>query len=223
MTPEDKKQTQFAWMLLFFLSAAILFVFFLMKPLYEHPMPEKDCSQAYDYPMCERAVEPTPRSEPSSRNVFLSILGTAVFALLIFIFSYKASVTKQENIVSAMAGRQPPAQKPVQQAPPQPVSQPAPQQAQVQQPIAQQPVQQPAPPPQQQPVQQPAPPPQQQPVQQPVQQAPPVQQPVQRPAQEPQLPPKLPEHKDAWGHPIPETIQNNKIPPEAIEKQGGQQ
>ncbi|MDD9953352.1 MAG: hypothetical protein OXR66_03385 [Candidatus Woesearchaeota archaeon] len=101
------KQTIFVWFLTIISVAAVGFTYFMTIDQYTHePIPE-DCTKPYEYPMCERAVQPDPLPPPSS-SAFL--LGTAfmVFASILFVcFAFMASVTEQKNLVvgDVTAGR----------------------------------------------------------------------------------------------------------------------
>jgi hypothetical protein len=72
-------------------------------PRYQHPMPEKDCSQPYDYPMCRRAVDPLPNPPASTLAVIMSVAIMLVLAVVLVIAAYRASVVEQTAIVTAMA------------------------------------------------------------------------------------------------------------------------
>ncbi len=49
-------------------------VFVVFASLYDHPMPEKDCSKAHDYPVCRRAYDAEPWHLPSMAVSYLSLL-----------------------------------------------------------------------------------------------------------------------------------------------------
>ena len=102
---EQKKQTQFTVFFLLITLVAMCFVFYLTKPLYEHPMPEKDCSDAYAYPMCKREVTPSALPPPTPSSVYLASIGMLVGMLFLLYFGYRATVTKQVNIVTSLAGK----------------------------------------------------------------------------------------------------------------------
>ena len=180
---------QFALLLGAFALAACLLAYNHFIDDYSPHQPERECETPYDYPICLRTDDPQPQAVPPLGDQYFGIAFVAILGLVLVHSGWRASVTKQAELVTMFSsGKQPPAQQPPQQA--------APAQQAVQQPQAQQQV----------PVQQSA--------QQPPQQAAPAQQPVQQPVQQQ----TQQTNKDAWGHNIPPAIPNNDLQPGDVEK-----
>ena len=57
------------------LLLALAAVLVVSYSLYTHPMPEKDCSKPYDYPICRRAYDVQPWMQPG-------LFYTSLYALL---------------------------------------------------------------------------------------------------------------------------------------------
>ena len=61
------------------LLAVLVVALALSYSWYSHPMPGKDCSKAYDYPICGRAYDVEPWKQP---NLFYTSLYVALALLL---------------------------------------------------------------------------------------------------------------------------------------------
>lgn len=82
----------------------IIAVLWYSVAYYAHPMPAKDCSAPYDYPICRRAVTPETAQQPSSGAQLASVVLVAVLAIVLAVMSYHASVTQQVALVTSAAG-----------------------------------------------------------------------------------------------------------------------
>lgn len=101
---EQKAQMRFTFLLGAIAFASVVIAGILFAQQYTHPMPESDCSRPLDYPLCERADTPSPNPPPSITWVFLGTIGTAILAVLLLWIGYHASVIRQAEIVSSVAG-----------------------------------------------------------------------------------------------------------------------
>lgn len=98
MIDEQQRQVRFAIILAVMLLAGTLFVYSWKSEQYAHPMPEKDCSQPYEYPMCRRAVQPAPQPEPTAQQERKGLIITGLLGIVLIALSHAASVTKQEHL-----------------------------------------------------------------------------------------------------------------------------
>ena len=88
------------------LLVGVMFTYFLTVDQYQHPKPEEDCSQPYDYPMCERATTPDAQDDPSLLALYGGMVFVAIVGVILYVVSYAASVTKQKDI-TAFNSKQP--------------------------------------------------------------------------------------------------------------------
>jgi hypothetical protein len=85
------------------ISLFLLVVLLLFLASYKHPMPAKDCSHPYDYPVCERAYVAQALQPHSIVMAFLGIILTAALALVLVYASYESAVHEQANIITPTA------------------------------------------------------------------------------------------------------------------------
>lgn len=81
----------------------LLVVLGITLPAYQHPMPEKDCTTAFIYPICARAFTPEQNAPPSTIAVYFSLLFVALLAIILIIISYHASVIEQKALITGVA------------------------------------------------------------------------------------------------------------------------
>lgn len=101
---EQRLQMRFTLFLGAIAFASVVIAGVLFADQYAHPMPESDCSRPFDYPLCERAHIPANDPAPSIAWVFLGTIGTVVLAIILLWIGYHASVIRQTEIVSSVAG-----------------------------------------------------------------------------------------------------------------------
>ena len=84
------------WMTVASIAVVLLFVFSVFSEYYTHPMPEADCSQPYDYPICERKYEPAVPAPPNllgyTGGILLALLIAGVFTWT----SWNASILRKD-------------------------------------------------------------------------------------------------------------------------------
>ena len=70
----------------------LLLVFSVTSQYYSHPMPEKDCSKAYEYPICSRAVAAKGSGGPTFLSYAAGTVLTLVITFILVVLSYHATV-----------------------------------------------------------------------------------------------------------------------------------
>ncbi len=110
MQDEQSAQTRFALVLALLLAGSVVAAAALLGGAYAHPAPGKDCSHAYDYPMCMRASAPQAAAPPSPAGKYLGGVAAAALMVLAAFAALHATVRSQADIVapnSAGAGMGP--------------------------------------------------------------------------------------------------------------------
>jgi hypothetical protein len=82
--------------------ALLLIVLSLTIDQYQHPMPSKDCSKSFIYPICARAYVPESIPPASTIAVYLSILLVIILAILVIYASYHACVIEQKQLITGV-------------------------------------------------------------------------------------------------------------------------
>lgn len=99
-------KNSFVFLLVILVLAGTVFAYVLTQDQYRHVPPERDCSQPYAYPMCERAHEPLPASEPPLQARYLGMLFVAVLAVILTVLSFESAVMSQRDLnVTARTAR----------------------------------------------------------------------------------------------------------------------
>ncbi len=102
---ENKRQSQYAMLLLAIIALALAASAITFQSAYEHPTRAADCTSIQQYAAtCSRAI--TPESVPPWGGIplYLGTLASAILVLLLIEAAWRASVTRQEAIVTTFAG-----------------------------------------------------------------------------------------------------------------------
>lgn len=98
--------SRYALALAIFMAGVLILSYTFLQNSYDNPKPEVDCNEAYDYAMCKRASVPAVLPQPSPIHVYLSVIGTALLALVLIWWSYHSCVIRQEELVVGEKKRQ---------------------------------------------------------------------------------------------------------------------
>ena len=101
---ENKRQSQYAMLLLAIIAIALAASAITFQASYEHPTRAADCTAIQQYAAtCSRAVAPPPTPPWGGIPLYLGTLAAAILAVLLVEAGWRASVTRQEAIVTAFA------------------------------------------------------------------------------------------------------------------------
>lgn len=109
----DEAERFVGWLTLGIFVLLVLVVS-LSSDLYSHPMPDKDCSKAFIYPICSRSYVPATATPPTTVAVYLSVLLAIILVIILIYISYHASVIEQKQLVTGIVQVTPPTAQPTQ-------------------------------------------------------------------------------------------------------------